>query len=99
MRDGTREFLICECESLEHLACFYYTKEECIDKGGRPYDLKFVTLSVRLKTLPFFKRLVKGVKYIFGGTSEYGDYDEFILKPKDAIKFKHVANHLEICKE
>lgn len=86
-----REFLICECESLEHLACFtFFDDDEMKDE-----DFKFVTLSVRLKKLPFFERLKKGVKYIFGHTSSYGDYDEFIIKKEDAKKFKKVVKYLE----
>lgn len=91
-----REFLICECESLEHLACLTFWDDNVIvDDNGTEMNFKYVTLSVHLKKLPFFKRLVNGIKYIFGYTSVYGDYDEFIIKPEDANKFKHVVKYLE----
>ena len=99
MKDGDKEFIVCECESLEHLACFNYIEEECSDDEGCVINLKYVTLSVRLKKLPFLLRLVKGIKYIFGDTSVYGDYDEFIINAKDVNKFKHVVKYLEKCKK
>lgn len=90
------EFLICECESLEHLACFtFFDDDVVIDDEGTQKNFKYVTLSVHLKRLPFFKRLVNGVKYIFGHTSAYGDYDEYIIKKEDAKKFKKVVKYLE----
>lgn len=91
-----REFLICECESLEHLACFtFFDDDVVIDDEGTQKNFKYVTLSVHLKKLPFFKRLVNGVKYIFGHTSAYGDYDEYIITKEDAKKFKKVVKYLE----
>jgi hypothetical protein len=91
-----REFLICECESLEHLACFtFFDDNVVVDNEGTEMNFKYVTLSVHLKKLPFFKRLVNGVKYIFGHTSVYGDYDEFIIGKEYASKFRKVAKYLE----
>lgn len=91
-----REFLICECESLEHLACFTFCDDNVVvDDEGTEVNFKYVALSVHLKKFPFFKRLVNGVKYIFGHTSIYGDYDEFIIKKEDAKKFKKVVKYLE----
>lgn len=91
-----REFLICECESLEHLACFtFWDDNVVVDDKGTEMNFKYVTLSVHLKKLPFFKRLVNGVKYIFGHTSAYGDYDEFIIGKEYASKFRKVAKYLE----
>lgn len=85
-----REFVICECESLEHLMCFTYLEDEV---NGIAF--KYVTTSVRLKQLPFFKRLWHAIKYVFGHTSVYGDYDEFIISPDDVEKFKRVIKYLE----
>ena len=91
-----REFLICECESLEHLACFtFWDDNVVVDDEGTEMNFKYVALSVHLKKLPFFKRLVNGVKYIFGHTSAYGDYDEFIIGKEYASKFRKVAKYLE----
>lgn len=95
MKDGDREFIVCECESLEHLACFTYFDGIGVNEDASIYDLRYVTLSVRLKKLPFFARLAKGIKYIFGHTSVYGDFDEFIIKKEDAKKFKKVVKYLE----
>jgi hypothetical protein len=65
--------LICDCHSFEHQAIFY--KDE---------ELKMVFVSIRLKTYDnFFKRLWVGLKYAFGYTSKYGEWDEFIFQEKD----------------
>ena len=88
------EFILCECESLEHLCVFQFWENEIPTVDGG-MSVKYVTLSVRLKQLPFFKRLIHGIKYIFGYTSAYGDYDEFIIGKEYASKFRKVAKYLE----
>lgn len=88
------EFILCECESLEHLCVLQFFEDKVPVVDGE-MKVNFVTLSVRLKQLPFFRRLVHGIKYIFGYTSAYGDYDEFIIGKAYASKFRKVAKYLE----
>ena len=88
------EFILCECESLEHLCVLRFFEDKVPVVDGE-MNLKFVTLSVRLKQLPFFRRLVHGIKYIFGHTSVFGDYDEFIISKEYASKFKKVHDYLK----
>lgn len=90
------EFILCECESLEHLCVLQFWDDNVVvDDNGTEMNIKYVTLSVRLKQLPFFQRLVHGIKYIFGHTSAYGDYDEFIISKEYASKFKKVHDYLK----
>lgn len=42
-----------------------------------------------------FKRIWKAIKYLFGHRSIYGDFDEFIFKPKDADKLQEVVDYLK----
>ena len=41
-----------------------------------------------------FKRIWKGLKYIFGYTSRYGDSNEFIFNSGDADNLQEVVNYL-----
>ena len=44
----------------------------------------------------FFKRLWRGIKYIFSNKrSIYGDFDEIILRPSDAKKLQRAVDLLE----
>lgn len=77
------EHIICGCYDVEH-SIFFRTIEGDDD----------VYMSVHLAPLPFFKRLVKGIKYIFGYRSKYGDFDEIIITRKDVGKVEKVVRWL-----
>ena len=64
------EILICSCNNIEHQIHIY--KDE---------EFKSVAMSIHLVSGSFWKRLINGIKYIFGYKSKYGDFDEFIFKP------------------
>lgn len=78
------EIVICRCYSPEHQLIF-----RTIDGDSDVY------VTFHLTRLPFFKRIVHAVKYIFGYTSKYGDFDELIISPKELYKFKVVVKYLE----
>ena len=87
MSQQNTDVLICSCNSPEHQLLFTYDKEDCI-----------VYVTCHLNKFPFFKRIVHGLKYIFGHTSIYGDFDEFLLDSshKDKImKVYECLNDLE----
>jgi hypothetical protein len=46
----------------------------------------------------FIKRLIHGVKYIFGYKSKYGAWDEIILKPEDTHKIEEIVKTLKSLK-
>lgn len=77
------EHIICGCYDVEH-SIFFRTIEGDDD----------VYMSVHLAPLPFFKRLVKGIKYIFGYRSKYGDFAEIIITKKDVGKVEKVVRWL-----
>ena len=71
-----RLFFICECNSMEHIYAFWYDEE-----------LNQIYFEPYLHTeRNFFGRLLYGLKYIFGHKSNYGAFDEIIIKPKDLEK-------------
>ena len=71
------ELFICTCHSLEHQVIFWKDNDD-----GEVY------INVHLSKHGFFRRLVHGIKYIFGYSSRYGNWDEFIFKPEDLKKLK-----------
>jgi hypothetical protein len=79
MNDNSKEFFICDCNSLEHQFVLSYDSEEK-EMYMTPYLSSY---------LPFWKRVVLGIKYIFGYHSKYGHWDCIILNSKE-IKRLHV---------
>lgn len=83
--------LICECHSFEHQVIFWYDKE----------DSRLVVYVHLVKCVNFWKRMVNAVKYLFGYTSRYGEWDEFIFSPENESKLRdfldeHKSENLEV---
>jgi len=62
---------ICSCNSHEHQADFHTIDGEL-----------YVTIHLTTHK-SFFKRLISGIKYVFGYKSRFGAFDEFIFKEKE----------------
>lgn len=75
----------CRCSSPEHLLKFVLWKSDN-EEDSELYAYVF------LNPEPFYKRIWKGLKYIFGYSSRYGYFDEFILDPKDVDRFIILLN-------
>jgi hypothetical protein len=75
--------LICDCSSCEHQIIIRYDEED-----------NFVYGEIHLATFSFWKRLVSGVKYIFGYHCKFGHWEEFIWKPEHADKLQELVNLL-----
>lgn len=80
----TDELLICACSSDEHQIILHKDEEE-----------KIVYCTIHLVTLSFWKRLIHGIKYIFGYKCKYGNFEEFILDNKHIDKLKELVKFLE----
>jgi len=78
------EFFICDCYSYEHQLFFWYNE-----------DTKMFYVYPHLVThRNFFKRLWKGLKYAFGYSSRFGEWDQFIFKSQDLEKlYKFLETH------
>lgn len=87
MLDGT-EFYECECDSDEHTLRFILDLDEnpIKDKTGKSYPRHpELYTSVFLNHYDqWYKRLWRGIKYIFGYKCKYGHFDSFTMKPGDA---------------
>lgn len=81
------ELLLCQCGDPAHQLIFHYD-----DTPHAPA----VYVSVHLtQESNFFKRLWRGLKYIFSNKrSIYGDFDEIVLRPEDADKLQYAADML-----
>ena len=80
------DLLICECNSNEHQIII--TK---ID--GKIYA------TIHLKKISFFKRIVHGIKYIFGYKCKYGNFEEFILTSEHIAKINTMVSDVKYSKE
>jgi hypothetical protein len=67
-----RTLYVCQCGSLEH-TLFVCAEEEDF------------FLEVHLAPLPFWQRVRNAVGYVFGRRSRYGDFEEVLLSPEDAV--------------
>jgi hypothetical protein len=76
-------YLQCSCYSPEHLLTFSVWDE------GDIYAHVFLAPEV------WYKRIWKGLKYIFGYKCCYGHFDEFILNPKDIDRFIIMLNSVK----
>ncbi len=76
------ETFICECNSLEHIYCFWH--EEDYD---RIYFMPHLNPHRNI-----FKRIWIAIKYIFGYRSKYGAFDSIIIKREDYNKIKKYMN-------
>jgi hypothetical protein len=66
---------ICDCHSFEHQIIFWEDEDNELH------------LMIHLsKKHSFFKRIIVAIKYIFGYTSIYGEWDSFIFQEKDKKK-------------
>ena len=79
MKKDDELFLLCGCHSLEHQIFISYCDE-----------LKVNFIQIHLSKKSFFKRVLYGLKYIFGYQCRYGSFEEFVLEDKgkkELIKF------------
>lgn len=67
-----RTLFVCRCFSLEH--SFFVSADE--------QDL---FIEIHLSSAPFWTRVKNAVRYVFGGKSAWGDFDEILLTPDQAL--------------
>ena len=81
-----QELFVCRCHDIHHQ---FIIRTVDFDKHPEIY------VSVFLYRYDFFKRLVNGIKYIFGHRSVFGYFDEVIIRPEDAPRLQKVVDMLE----
>ena len=78
------EIFVCECNSFEHQVKFMYGTED-----------RELFIYVHLTGDTFWSRLKRGIKYIFGHSSRFGEWDEFIFKEKDQEDLRKFLNQIK----
>jgi len=78
-----KQLILCSCHSDEHQVIFSYW-----DDGWEP-EIEF---TVHLCKKSLLERIKRGVSYIFGHQSRYGDWDEILLKKEQAIEIRDAIN-------
>lgn len=79
-----QKLIVCACHNVEHQMIIDYDKED---------NLAYVEF--HLVKLPFLKRLMNGIRYIFGYESRYGDFDEMIIDSTYADYFIDLGTKLK----
>lgn len=87
MNKDLQELILCNCGNTEHQLIF-----RVFDGDDDP----LIYVTIHLCKFPFWKRLINGVKYIFGHRSKYGDFDEIILTPDHYEQLQHVVRYLVV---
>ena len=67
-----RTLYTCRCGSLEHM--FVVSADD--------QDL---FLEIHLAPAPFFERVLHAIRHVFGYRSKWGDFDEVLLEPEQAL--------------
>jgi len=99
MLDGT-EFFECECGSDEHTLRFILHLDNHPNNKEGHVPMPELYTSVFLNHYDrWYKRLWRGIKYIFGYKCKYGHFDSFTMKPSDAERMiKMCETFSEACK-
>jgi hypothetical protein len=80
--------LLCDCGSSEHQMLFHLDPDNAA-----------IYCHIHLAKRPLLKRVLFGLKYIFGYHCRYGHWDEFIFNPEDAPKLKSISSFLSSMKD
>lgn len=77
--------IVCACHDVNH-SMIYET--DVIDGEKQVY------LSIHLNKIPFHKRIVYAIKYIFGHQSSFGAFDEIIINKNNIQGFEDIVKYI-----
>ena len=77
-------YVPCICHSLDHTWKFYINEEDNI-----------IYVSTYLRSSPFFSRVWRGLRYILGYKSRYGDFDEFLIDGQQKDNIINLLNRIK----
>lgn len=85
------EILIFDCTSKQHQIIFHFDADFSD-------NYKEVILSIHLaNNRSYLKRLIAGIKYIFGYKCKYGHFDEIIVTSENYQPFAMMVDFIEKC--
>lgn len=85
-KDLDKEYFECECLAPDHRIVLSLERG-FVSKNGDSDWSPIMYLECHLQRDSFFKRLWRGLRYIFGGRSKWGEYGEFVVRSEDCDKF------------
>lgn len=77
-----KKYIDCNCSSIEHTLRFMYFDD---NRDTRDHELY---IDVYLDKTKWYKRVWRGIKYIFGWRSRYGDFTEIIYGMDEVKELK-----------
>lgn len=80
------EYFECRCHSPEHALRFWFDDDK---------DDPCIYASVFLGSCPWYERIWKSAKYVFGYKCRYGHFDEFLLRPEDCDRMIGLLERLK----
>jgi hypothetical protein len=86
MENNEPSILLCACSSSEHQIIIHPSLDDPEDK------LYYCT--IHLQSYGLFKRLLLGIRYIFGYKCKYGHWEEFILDSRHVEQLKNLSENL-----
>lgn len=94
MRDMETVYVECACNSDEHTLRYMFSVHEW---DGTPAKEPEIYTSVFLNDWePWYKRLWKATKYVFGYKCKYGHWDCTLMKPMDAMKLRKLLEEFAV---
>lgn len=82
--ENKTSLVLCDCGSAEHQLIIHHDLED-----------KLVFVHFHLNKRPFWRRVILGIKYIFGYRSRYGHFDEIVLNSTHAEQFQNLVDTLK----
>lgn len=77
----------CQCQDPEHTLRFCYDPSD-----GELWMEAYVSSNY----LGFFRRLWRGIKYVFGANSKYGHFDTTMFRPEDIIRLQELLEKVKV---
>ena len=72
----------CVCHSNEHIIIAWVDGDQ-------------IFMSIHLKKFNFWNRAISGIKYIFGYTCKYGNFEEFLIDSSNVEDFKELLKEID----
>ena len=82
-----RKVINCACNSSEHIILYSFDEDED--------GYKCVFISYHLSSDYWYRRIWKGIKYIFGFKSQYGNFGEIIIDDTNVSGFREIVGFID----
>jgi len=93
------EFFNCECHCSEHVLRFIFFEDAITypDGSHEEWHDYGIYADVFLEDVSFFKRLWRGIRYIFGHKCKYGHFGCWCMNVNETNKLRALLDRFEEC--